>query len=75
MSITNLLGFKKQKFDKRILQDIDEIIIVLEKIQLELLKYKMYKPVQELISIVETNKVLFNLKKKAHEKNSIDNQS
>ena len=75
MNFTNLSDYRTKKLNKKILEDINNILLVLEKSQQALMFFKKYKPVQEIISIIETNKVLFQLKKKAYEKNSIVDKS
>lgn len=61
--------YKKRKLEKRILDDINKILLILEKSQQALSFFKKYKPIQEIISVIETNKVLFELKKKVYETN------
>ena len=75
VNFTNLSDYRTKKLNKKILEDINNILLVLEKSQQALMFFKKYKPVQEIISIIETNKVLFQLKKKAYEKNSIVDKS
>jgi hypothetical protein len=77
MTITNLLDYKKKKqeekednLNNRIISDINHILLVLEKTQQALSFFKKYKPIQEIISIIETNKTLFTLSKKKHAKNT-----
>lgn len=72
--LVNLQDFKDKRLNKRIIEDINRILIVLEKTQQALTFFRKYRPVQEIISVIETNRVLFELKKKAYEKNSILNQ-
>lgn len=74
-NVTDLGKFKDRKLYKRILQDIDNILAILDMSQRGLMVFKHYKPVQEIISIIETNKTLFQLKKKAYEKTSGDSKS
>jgi len=82
MSIIDLLSFKKKKqeekeqvLNNKIIEDINNILLILEKSQQALMFFKKYKPVQEIISIMETNRTLFTLSKKKHEKNSQSNQN
>lgn len=78
MTITNLNEYKNKKVEEklndRILSDITQIIFILEKSQQALTFFKKYKPCQELISIIETHKVLLTLRKKKHENDSNINQ-
>jgi len=78
VSITNLLEYKQkkinEKLNKRLLEDVDNILLILEKSQQALIYFKKYKPVQELISIMETNKTLLTISKQKHEKNSTQDQ-
>ena len=70
--ITSLNQYKDTKINKKIINDIDNIILILEKSQQALTFFKQYKPIQEILSIMETNKILFKLKKAQYEKNSIE---
>lgn len=72
---TDLKKYKDNKLNKKIISDIDHILLILEKSQQALMFFKKYKPVQEIISIIETNRTLFYLKKKAYEKNSTFSKS
>lgn len=70
----SLQQFKAEKLDKKIIEDVDKILVILSEFQDAISKFKNYKPVQEIISIVQTNKTLFTIAKKKHEKNSKLNQ-
>ena len=78
MTIVNLNNYKKEKNEKKlndkIMGDIEKIIHILELTQKSLNFFNKYKPVQELISVIETHKVLLTLRKKKHENHSNINQ-
>ena len=63
----SLQDFKDRKLNKRIVDDIVKILQILQMSQQALMFFRKYKPVQEIISVIETNKVLFELKKKKYE--------
>lgn len=59
--------FKDDKFNKKIVEDIDSILKVLSLAQQGLAHFKYYAPVQEIISVMETNKTLFEFHRKKYE--------
>lgn len=66
--IINIGEVKEDRINKKILQDINAIILVLETSQQALSFFKKYKPIQEIISVIHTNLTLFKIKKSQHEK-------
>lgn len=66
MDIINLQDFKNRKLNQKMIEDIDNILKVLSLTQQSLAHFKMYAPVQEMISIMETNKTLFEFHRKKY---------
>lgn len=66
MEITDLKGFKKEKKYKKIVSDIDSILLIFSLTQRSLAFFKEYVVVQEIISIIETNKTLLELHRKKY---------
>ncbi len=65
--LSSLLNFKEKKKYTRLISDIDNILKVLELTQASLIFFKHYKPVLELISVIETNKTILQAWKKKYE--------
>lgn len=65
--VTDLKGFKKEKKYKKIVSDIDSILLIFNLTQRSLAFFKEYVVVQELVSIIETNKTLLEIHKKKYE--------
>jgi hypothetical protein len=68
MKITNLNEHKNKKKYEKVVRDITGILSVLTLTQRGLAVFKHYVSVQEIISTLETNKVLLELQKKKYEK-------
>lgn len=62
--ILDLKPFKEEKKYKKIISDIDSILLIFGLTQKSLSFFKEYVVCQEIISIIETNKVLLELHKK-----------
>ena len=60
--ITNLKDFKNVRLIKRYLEDINRITHILTTTQKALSFFKQYIQVQEIVSVIETNKVFFGFK-------------
>jgi hypothetical protein len=76
IEIVNLQKYKEDKLNKKIIKDVTNIIIILEKCQKELTEFSnKYKSVQEIYSVIETNRVLLNIQKKKYEANSTPGKS
>ena len=65
--IISLNDFKSKKKVAKYLKDIDDILKVITLSQKSLSFYKQYSAVQEIISILETNKMLLELHRKKYE--------
>jgi hypothetical protein len=65
---TNLSDFKLKKKYERYVKDIGDILKVFNLTQKALSVFKNYIAVQEIISILETNGTLLDLKRKKYEK-------
>lgn len=63
----SLESFKVKKKYKKFIEDIDAILKVVSLSQKSLSFYKQYVPVQEMISVLETNKTLLELHRKKYE--------
>lgn len=68
MQTTSLTEHKNKKLYQKIIRDIGGILQVLSLTQRGLVIFKSYVVVQEIISVVETNKTLLELKLKDYEK-------
>lgn len=68
MSVTNLGSFKDKKKFKRYIEDLEKILKVIDLAQKGLIHFKHYRYVQEIVSVLETNKTLFDMHKKKYEK-------
>lgn len=66
--ITDLSKFKDKKKYQKVVEDLDKILHIFALTQKSLSFYKCYKNVQEVISIVETNKTLMELYVKKYSK-------
>lgn len=66
--ITNLKDFKNVRLIKRYLEDINRITHILTTTQKALSFFKQYIQVQEIVSVIETNKVFLDLNRKKYEK-------
>ncbi len=62
-----LSDVKNKKKVLKYLEDINNILKVILLSQKSLTHFKQYTPVQEMISVLETNKVLLELHKKKYE--------
>jgi hypothetical protein len=67
MTITSLTEHKSKKKYKKVVEDIDGILKVISLSQKSLSFFKQYLPVQEMISVLETNKTLLELHRKKYE--------
>lgn len=67
MTVTNLHEHKNKKKCKKIVKDIEAILTLLTVSQRGLSLFKHYVSVQEIISVLETNKTLLELQKKKYE--------
>lgn len=65
---TSLNDHKNKKIYKKIIKDIESILQVLTLTQKGLTLFKSYITVQEIISVVNTNITLLDLKRKDYEK-------
>lgn len=65
--ISDLTDHKNKKKYEKIIRDINGILQVLSLTQRGLAIFKNYIAVQEVISVLETNKVLLELKLKKYE--------
>lgn len=63
----DLRDFKNQKKYKQIVEDLSNVMHVFSLTQRSLAFYKKYKNVQEVVSIIETNKTLLELYRKKYE--------
>ena len=63
----SLHKFKNKKKYKKILEDIDNVLKVISLSRKGLSFYEQYLPVQEMISVLETNKMLLELHRKHYE--------
>ena len=75
MSLINFQDHKEKRKFKRIITDLNEILLLLSASQQKLAQYKQYKAVLEIISIIETNKTFFEMYKKRYTKEIEDNNS
>lgn len=66
--VIDINSVKNKKKYKRYVQDIDDILKVLCTSQQALSFFKHYTVVQEIISVMETNKTFLELKRKKYEK-------
>lgn len=66
--VSDLGKFKNKKKYEKVVEDIDKILHILNLTQKSLSFYRSYKTVQEIISIVETNKTLLDLHLKKYTK-------
>ena len=60
--------YKNKKTYRKIVKDIETILQILTLAQRGLIKFKSYIVVQEIVSVIETNKTLLELKLKDYEK-------
>jgi hypothetical protein len=68
MSTISLNDHKQKKKYEKLVNDISEIINVILLTQRALAPFKNYLPVQEVISVLETNKILLELKQKRYKR-------
>lgn len=68
--ITSLIHHKQKLLNQKVLEDINNILLVLDYTERALALFKYYKPIKELIATLEANKKLFELHKKKYAKNS-----
>lgn len=67
--MTNIFDLKSRKTEKlntKIIADIDKILHILSTSQQALSFFKQYIPVHEIVSVIETNKTLFELHRKKY---------
>jgi hypothetical protein len=67
MKLLSLNNFKTEKKIKKYIEDINDILKIVTLSQKGLSLYKHYTSVQEMISVLETNKILLELHKKKYE--------
>jgi len=60
-------AFKSKKKCKKYIEDIDSILKIITLSQKSLSFYKQYASVQEMVSVLETNKTLLELHRKKYE--------
>lgn len=65
--IISIQEYKDKKKIKRYIKDIDDILKIVSLSQKGLSMYKQYSAVQEMVSILETNKILLEMHKKKYE--------
>jgi hypothetical protein len=65
-NITSIDDFKNKKKYKKVIEDIDSILRVITLAQKSLSYFKQYLTVQEIISVLETNKTLLELYRKTY---------
>lgn len=65
--IVSIQEYKDKKKIKKYIKDIDDILKVVTLSQKGLSMYKQYSAVQEMVSILETNKILLEMHKKKYE--------
>ncbi len=65
-TIISIEDEKDKKKLKRLVEDLDKILHILSTSQQALSFFKMYIPAQEIISVMESNKVLFELHRKKY---------
>jgi len=65
--IISLEGFKSKRKIAKYLKDINDILKIITLSQKGLSLYKQYSSVQEMISVLETNKMLLELHRKKYE--------
>lgn len=68
MSTISLKDHKQKKKYEKIVSDISSIVHIIILAQKGLSVFKSYLPVQEIISVLETNKILLELKQKRYKK-------
>lgn len=64
----SLKDHKHKKICEKVIKDINAILLVLSLTQRGLTVFKHYISIQEIISVVETNKTLLDLQLKKYEK-------
>jgi hypothetical protein len=65
--IVSLDRFKDKRKVEKYLKDIEDILKIITLSQKGLSLYKHYTPVQEMVSVLETNKILLELHRKKYE--------
>ena len=65
-NITSIDDFKNKKKYKKVIEDIDSILRVITLAQKSLSYFKQSLTVQEIISVLETNKTLLELYRKTY---------
>ena len=65
--IIHLQQFKDKKKIKKYVKDIEDILKIITLSQKGLSIYKQYSSVQEMVSVLETNKMLLEMHKKKYE--------
>ena len=65
--IIHIQQFKDKKKIKKYIKDINDILTVITLSQKGLSMYKQYSAVQEMVSVLETNKILLEMHKKKYE--------
>jgi hypothetical protein len=66
--VIDLNSRKNKKKYKRYVEDIDKILHILVTSQQALSFFKQYSSIQEIISVIETNKTFLELSRKKYEK-------
>jgi hypothetical protein len=64
--ISNIKDFKNKKKYTKVIEDIDNILKVFSLTQKSLSFFKQYIAVQELVSIIETQKTLLEMQRKKY---------
>lgn len=64
--LIDIKDFKEEKKNKLILSEVKDMIVLLDKTSKELFKYKKYRYIMEILSVLETNKSLLQI---AYDKN------
>lgn len=70
-NVTSLLGHKKKKQYTHIISEINAITQVLSLAQEGLKHFKHFTAVQEVISVIETNKILLVMQKRKYEQQDL----
>jgi hypothetical protein len=65
--IVSLSAFKDKRKIEKYLKDIEDILKIITLSQKGLSLYKHYTSVQEMVSVLETNKILLELHRKKYE--------
>lgn len=71
--VTSLIGHKQKLLNQKVLEDIDNILLVLNYTERALSLFKYYKPIQDILGTLEANKKLFEMHKYKYAKNTTSN--